>query len=112
MAPSTTQTRGRVAVARPPGGEFDIFWHFYILDTIRDTARIFGRYLHHPPGFRLNGKRRTAIHKAAVPRRIRRGVGDGPIRRALPQLTLNQEERTDDISKFYRGPIGLSEHTT
>jgi hypothetical protein len=38
----------------PPGGELDIFWHFHILDTeahIRDTARIFGRYLRHPPDF-------------------------------------------------------------
>ena len=33
-------------------------------------------------GFRVNGKRRTTIHKAAVPRRRRRGVSDGPIRRA------------------------------
>jgi hypothetical protein len=38
----------------PPGREIDIVWHFHILDTrtyLRDTARIFGRYLHHPPDF-------------------------------------------------------------
>jgi hypothetical protein len=38
----------------PPGGLLDIFWHYHILDTeayIRDTAQIFGRYLHHPPDF-------------------------------------------------------------
>lgn len=38
----------------PPGRELDIFWHFHILDTeayIRDSAKIFGRYLHHPPDF-------------------------------------------------------------
>jgi hypothetical protein len=35
-----------------PGDEVDAVWHFHILDTeayIRDTARIFGRYLHHYP---------------------------------------------------------------
>ena len=38
----------------PPGREVDIVWHYHILDTeayIRDTAQIFGRYLHHPPDF-------------------------------------------------------------
>jgi hypothetical protein len=38
----------------PPGREVDIFWHYHVLDTeayIRDTAQIFGRYLHHPPDF-------------------------------------------------------------
>jgi hypothetical protein len=35
-----------------PGSEVDAVWHCYILDTrayIRDTARIFGHYLHHYP---------------------------------------------------------------
>jgi hypothetical protein len=38
----------------PPGREVDIVWHYHILDTevyIRNTAQIFGRYLHHPPDF-------------------------------------------------------------
>jgi len=38
----------------PSGREFDIVWHYHIFDTeayIRDTAQIFGRYLHHPPDF-------------------------------------------------------------
>ena len=38
----------------PPGRDLDIVWHYHILDTeayIRDTAQIFGRYLHHPPDF-------------------------------------------------------------
>jgi hypothetical protein len=37
-----------------PGSEVDHMWHFHILDTrayIRDTARIFGHYLHHYPYF-------------------------------------------------------------
>jgi hypothetical protein len=39
-------------VVLAPGSEVDAVWHFHILDTeayIRDTARIFGRYLHHYP---------------------------------------------------------------
>jgi len=39
-------------VLMSPGHEVDTVWHFHILDTrayIRDTARIFGRYLHHHP---------------------------------------------------------------
>ena len=35
-----------------PGSEVDAVWHFHILDTrayIRDTAGIFGHYLHHYP---------------------------------------------------------------
>jgi hypothetical protein len=35
-----------------PGSEVDAVWHFHILDTrayIRDTAQIFGHYLHHYP---------------------------------------------------------------
>jgi hypothetical protein len=38
----------------PPGYDLDIVWHYHVLDTeayIRDTAQIFGRYLHHPPDF-------------------------------------------------------------
>jgi hypothetical protein len=35
-----------------PGSKVDAVWHFHILDTeayIRDTAQIFGHYLHHYP---------------------------------------------------------------
>jgi hypothetical protein len=35
-----------------PGSEIDAIWHFHILETrayIRDTAQIFGHYLHHYP---------------------------------------------------------------
>lgn len=42
----------------PPGDEIDEFWHLHILDTrayIRDTAAIFGHYLHHYPYFGLRG---------------------------------------------------------
>jgi hypothetical protein len=42
----------------PPGRDLDIFWHYHVLDTeayIRDTAQIFGRYLHHPPDFGAMG---------------------------------------------------------
>jgi len=38
----------------PPGYDLDIVWHYHVLDTeayIRDTAHIFGQYLHHPPDF-------------------------------------------------------------
>jgi len=38
----------------PPGYDLDIVWHYHVLDTeayIRDTAQIFGQYLHHPPDF-------------------------------------------------------------
>ena len=42
----------------PPGRDLDIFWHYHVPDTeayIRDTAQIFGRYLHHPPDFGPTG---------------------------------------------------------
>jgi hypothetical protein len=38
----------------PPDREINIVWLYHILDTeayIRDTAQIFGWYLHHPPDF-------------------------------------------------------------
>lgn len=38
----------------PPSDDIDDFWHFHMLDTLayhRDTAHIFGYYLHHFPYF-------------------------------------------------------------
>jgi hypothetical protein len=43
----------------PPSRDIDVFWHAHILDThayFRDTAAIFGKYLHHYPYFGLRGK--------------------------------------------------------
>ena len=43
----------------PPSRDIDEFWHWHILDTRayhRDTATIFGYYLHHFPYFGLRGK--------------------------------------------------------
>ena len=43
----------------PPTQDIDAFWHAHILDTMayhRDTAAIFGRYLHHYPYFGMRGE--------------------------------------------------------
>jgi hypothetical protein len=43
----------------PPNREIDVFWHAHILDThayFRDTAAVFGKYLHHYPYFGMRGK--------------------------------------------------------
>ena len=43
----------------PPTQVIDAFWHAHILDTMayhRDTAAIFGRYLHHYPYFGMRGE--------------------------------------------------------
>ena len=43
----------------PPTHDIDAFWHAHILDThayFRDTAAIFGKYLHHYPYFGMRGK--------------------------------------------------------
>jgi hypothetical protein len=42
----------------PPPKDVDIFWHGHIVETqayMRDTAAIFGKYLHHYPYFGLRG---------------------------------------------------------
>ena len=43
----------------PPPKDIDTFWHGHILDTqayMRDTAAIFGQYVHHYPYFGMRGK--------------------------------------------------------
>ena len=43
----------------PPPNDIDTFWHGHILDTqayMRDTAAIFGQYVHHYPYFGIRGK--------------------------------------------------------
>ena len=42
----------------PPPTDIDTFWHRHILDSqayMRDTAAIFGQYLHHYPYFGIRG---------------------------------------------------------
>jgi hypothetical protein len=72
MASSTNATRGQALSRGPPAASsmssgFPDPRH-RSLDRHRADL---GRYLALSPGFRLNGERRTALHKAAVPRRIR-----------------------------------------
>jgi hypothetical protein len=43
----------------PPPNDIDTFWHYHILDSqayMRDTAAIFGQYVHHYPYFGMRGK--------------------------------------------------------
>ena len=43
----------------PPPEDIDAFWHGHILETqsyMRDTAAIFGQYVHHYPYFGMRGK--------------------------------------------------------
>lgn len=59
----------------PPSADVDDFWHNHILDTHayhRDTARIFGCYLHHYPYAGLGGGEDYAHHLSAFENTLRR----------------------------------------
>jgi hypothetical protein len=60
-------------VVLSPGREVDTVWHFHILDSrayIRDTARIFGRYLHHYPYFGITAGTAKAKEELSKTRRL------------------------------------------
>jgi hypothetical protein len=51
--------RKHEGVSMPPSEDIDAFWHWHILDTRayhRDTAAIFGYYVHHFPYFGMRGE--------------------------------------------------------
>jgi hypothetical protein len=53
--------------ALSPTLDIDLLWHEHILDTkpyFQDTARIFGRYLHHEPGRAPTGMRTPDLEKS------------------------------------------------
>ena len=53
----------------PPPKDIDTFWHGHILDTqayMRDTAAIFGQYVHHYPYFGMRGKASVSIAKSTA----------------------------------------------
>jgi hypothetical protein len=50
-----------------PTLDMDLVWHEHILDTqpyFDDTARVFGRYLHHEPGREPTGARTPELEKS------------------------------------------------
>lgn len=52
----------------PPPQDIDVFWHGHILESqayFRDTAVVFGKYLHHYPYFGIRGKAdEEQLHRA------------------------------------------------